>query len=403
MRAFLEPYVLSVSGRDRPGLLAALAGSLDRAEIEIVDIEQATLQGFLALSFLLDLGGDPLKSSRLARDVIPEASALGLAVDARGIDADQVRLLKETERMVATVVSERPSTRLVAEVASTAAVHRANIVSIRRLAEEDLRAGEFVLDVTSVGDPAALRADMLALGNRLAVDIALAGEDVFRATKRVVVFDMDSTLVAAEVIDLLAERAGKAGEVSRITHEAMEGRMDFEASLRRRVALLRGLPESVLEEVAASLPLTPGAAEATVVLKRLGFRLAILSGGFTYFAEALRARLGFHHAFANTLVVRDGLVTGELEDPILDAAGKAVRLAEIAALEGVPLEQVVGVGDGANDIPMLQAAGLGIAFRAHEITRRSADGAIQRNDFTGLLHFLGVTGRDLARVRDRAR
>ena len=137
-----------------------------------------------------------------------------------------------------------------------------------------------------------------------------------------------------------------------------------------------------------------------MVLKRLGFRLGILSGGFTYFAEALRARLGFHHAFANTLVVRDGLVTGELEDPIVDAAGKAVRLAEIAALEGVPLEQVVGVGDGANDIPMLQAAGLGIAFRAHEITRRSADGAIQRNDFTGLLHFLGVTGRDLARVRD---
>jgi len=400
MRALAEPFILSVSGRDRPGLLAVLAAALDRAGIEIVDIEQATLQDFLALSFLLDLGKDASRSARLLGDVIPEASALGLAVDVRRVDADRIRLLKETERVVATVVSERPSARLVAEVASTAAAHRANIVSIRRLAEEDLRAGEFTLDVTSVESPTALKADLLALGERLAVDVALAREDVYRTSKRVVVFDMDSTLVAAEVIDVLAERAGKAAEVARLTHEAMEGRMDFEASLRERVALLRGLPESVLAEVAAGLPLTPGAEESVAVLKRLGYRLGVVSGGFSYFVDALRDRLGLDHAFANRLVIRDGAVTGEIEGPVLDAAGKAICLAEIAGREGVPLDQVVGGGDGANDIPMLQSAGLGIAFRAREATRRSADGAIQRNDFSGLLYLLGVTGRDLARVRE---
>lgn len=399
MRPLAEPFILSVSGRDRPGLLAELAGALDRAGIEMVDIEQATLQDFLALSFLLDLGLDPERSRRLLVEVIPLASGLGLAVDVRRLDADQVRLLKETEQVVLTVVSGRASARLVAVVGETASRHGANVVTIRRLAEEDLRAAEYVLDVSRVDDPAALRADLFRAAEALGADAGLAREDVYRKSKRVVVFDMDNTLVAGEVIDQLAERAGVREEVEAVTRAAMEGSIDFETALRQRVARLAGLPVSTLAEVRDAMQLTPGAEETIGVLKRLGYRLGLLSGGFTFFVDALRERLGMDYAFGNILEIAGGRLTGRLAGPVLDGAGKAARLREIAAREGVRPDQVVGVGDGANDIPMLQAAGLGIAFRARESTRRSADAAIRNNDFKGLLYLLGVSGRDLRRMK----
>ena len=399
MRALTEPFILSVSGRDRPGILSEIAASLDTADIEIVDIEQATLQDFLALSFLLDLDNDPERSRRLLGDVIPLATGLGLAVDVRRLDADQVRLLKETDHAVLTLVSERPSAKLVAEFGAVIARHQGNIVTVRRLAEEDLRAGEYVLDITRVADRDAMKADILRTAERLGVDAGLAREDIYRKSKRVVVFDMDNTLVAGEIIDVLAERAGVADEVSRITHEAMEGSLDFPDALRRRVELLRGLPESVLHEVAETLSFTPGAEDAICVLKHLGYKVGVLSGGFTFFVEAIRKRLDIDYAFANTLETSGGKLTGGLVGPILDGEGKAQRLREIAEREGIRRGQVVAVGDGANDIPMLQAAGLGIAFRAKESTRRSADAAIGRNEFLGLLYLLGVSGRDLKRVQ----
>lgn len=399
MRILREPFILSVSGRDRKGILAALASALADAGIEIVDIEQATLQDFLALSFLVDLDRDPERASRLLRDVIPKASELGLAVDVRGLDSDQVRTLKETDHLVLTLISERPSSRLVAALGAAAARHGANIVSIRRLAEEDLRAGEYVLDISGVSDLDAMKADILRTAEGLDADAGLAREDVYRKSKRIVVFDMDSTLVAGELIDILAERKGVADAVRSITRKAMDGDIDFEESLRHRVAMLAGLPESVLHEIAAALPLTPGAEEVIRVLKRLGYKLGVLSGGFTVFAAALQERLGIDYAFANTVEIHDGALTGKLVGPIVDGPGKARLLAEIASREGVRPDQVVGVGDGANDIPMLQAAGLGIAFRAKEGTRRRADAAIGRNDFMGLLYLLGVSGRDLKRMR----
>ena len=396
----IEPYILAVSGRDRPGILSEIAKALDAAGIQIVDIEQATLQDFLALSFLLELENDPEKAHLLSHDVIPRASALGLRADLRSLNIQEVRMLKETDHVVLTLVSDHPSSKLVAELGAVTARHHANIVTIRRLAEEDLRAGEFVLDISRVPDLDAMKADILLTAEGLGVDAGVAREDVYRKSKRVVVFDMDGTLVAEEVIDTLAERAGVAEEVSEITTKAMKGEIDFEDALRRRVRLLKGLSAAILPEVAETLSLSPGAEETIQVLKRLGYKLGVLSGGFTFFVEALKTKLKIDYAAANTLEIKHGVLTGEVVGPVLDGPGKAKQLARIADLEGVPLDQVVGVGDGANDIPMLQTAGLGIAFRAKETTRRTADAAIQKNDFLGLLYLLGVSGKDLRRMRE---
>jgi phosphoserine phosphatase len=287
----------------------------------------------------------------------------------------------------------------VADTAAAVARHGANIVSIRRLAESDLRAGEYVLDVSGCTEVAALKADLLRTAERLGVDAGLAREDVYRKSKRIVVFDMDNTLVAGEMIDALADAAGVGDRVAAITRQAMDGRLDFAEALHRRVALLAGLPEARVNELARSMPLTPGAEEVLAVLKSLGYKLGVLSGGFTRFVDVLRVRFGLDYAFANTLEIENGVVTGRVTGEVLDGEGKARRLEEIARAEGVPRDLVVGVGDGANDIPMLQRAGLGIAFRAKEVTRRSADGAIQRNSFDGLLYLLGVSARDRARVQ----
>jgi len=395
----IEPLILSVSGRDRPGLLAELAGALAEADIAIVDIEQATLQDLLALSFLLDLGGDPAKSRHLLNAVIPRAGALGLSVDVRSLNTEALRNRAQPELFVLTLVSEEPSSRLVADTAAAVARHGANIVSIRRLAESDLRAGEYVLDVSGCTAVAALKADLLRTAERLGVDAGLAREDVYRKSKRIVVFDMDNTLVAGEMIDALADAAGVGDRVAAITRQAMDGSLDFAEALHRRVALLAGLPEARVNELARSMPLTPGAEEVLAVLKSLGYKLGVLSGGFTRFVDVLRVRFGLDYAFANTLEIENGVVTGRVTGEVLDGEGKARRLEEIARAEGVPRDLVVGVGDGANDIPMLQRAGLGIAFRAKEVTRRSADGAIQRNSFDGLLYLLGVSARDRARVQ----
>ena len=401
VRPLKEPFILSVSGRDRPGVLGTLAEALASQGIDIVDIEQATLQNFLALSFLVDLEEDPRRASALLRTVMPLAAELGLVADVRALAPDDVRMLKETDHAVLVLLSEKPSSSLIAELGHTTARHGANVVSIRRLAEEDLRAGEFVLDVTRVADQNALKADLFLTAERLGADAGLAREDVYRKSKRVVIFDMDGTLVVGESIDLLAQRMGNAHEIEAITREAMEGRLDFADSLRRRVALLAGLPESALLDVASQLEIAPGAPQALRVLKRLGYRLGVVSGGFSIIVEAVRERLGLDFAVANQVQIKDGRLTGRLIEPILDAEGKAAALRRVAEKEGVSVEQVVGVGDGANDIPMLQAAGLGIAFRAKARTRECADAALVRSDFLGLLYMLGVSGRDVTKLGGR--
>jgi phosphoserine phosphatase len=216
---------------------------------------------------------------------------------------------------------------------------------------------------------------------------------MYRRNRRLVAFDMDSTLIEAEVIDELAHRAGVGDQVSAITEQAMRGELDFQDSFRRRVALLKGLDESVLEEVAASLPITEGAVHLVNTLRSLGYKTAILSGGFTYFGEHLQRKLGIDYVYANSLEIRDGKVTGEVSGDIVDGERKAALLREIAEREGIDLQQAIAVGDGANDLPMLRIAGLGIAFRAKPVVAQNAEQAISTLGLDGILYLLGISDR----------
>ena len=245
-------------------------------------------------------------------------------------------------------------------------------------------------------DERAVRSELLELAQTFGIDIAFQRDDVYRRNRRLVAFDMDSTLIETEVIDELARRHGVGDQVAAITERAMRGELDFTASFRERVALLEGLDASELERVAETLPLTEGAEQLVAQLRRLGYRTAILSGGFQYFGERVARRLGIDIVHANTLEIEDGRVTGRVTGEVVDGARKAALLREIAAAERITLDQVIAVGDGANDLPMLSLAGLGIAFRAKPLVRESAEQSISELGLDGILYLLGFTDEDLA-------
>ena len=275
-----------------------------------------------------------------------------------------------------------------AGIAGCIASHGANIDRIVRLASYPVTCIE--MDVSGA-DPDLLRAELNAQAALLQVDVAVQRSGLYRRAKRLVVMDVDSTLVRGEVIEMLAERAGCAEQVAAITQAAMRGELDFEQSLRERVALLKGLPASVLAEVRDSLVLTPGARTLVRTLKRLGYLVAIVSGGFSQITDGLVDELGLDFAAANTLDVVDGLLTGQLVGPIVDRPGKAAALERFAASAGVPLSQTIAIGDGANDLDMLGRAGLGVAFNAKPVVREAADTALNVPYLDAILYLLGIT------------
>jgi phosphoserine phosphatase len=257
-------------------------------------------------------------------------------------------------------------------------------------AEEDLRAS------VAGRDEDAMRAEFVALAQQLPIDIAFQRESLFRRNRRLFAFDMDSTLIQGEVIDELAKLAGVADQVVKITESAMRGEIEFQQSFRRRVALLKGLPESRVHELIEKIPLAEGAERLIGTLKTLGYKTAILSGGFTFFAHHLQRRFGIDYVHANELEFANGHVTGEVNGPIVDGPRKAALLKQIAQQEKISLEQVIAVGDGANDLPMLNLAGMGIAFRAKPLVRQSAGHSLTQLGLDGLLYLIGVRDRDLA-------
>lgn len=400
-----EIILMTVSGADKPGVTSAITAILAKFEINILDIGQAVIHNTLSLGILIQVP-QSAESSPLLRDVLFKAHELDMKIrfqPVRDTEYEQWVEHQGKSRHIITLLARKVTAEHIANVTDVAARHGLNIDNISRLSGR-VALTETANDRTKAcvefsvrGAPAdaqALREEFLGIAADLDMDIAFQEDSIYRRNRRLVVFDMDSTLIEAEVIDELAKRAGVGEQVIAITEAAMRGEIDFNESFRRRMALLKGLDESVLEDIAENLPMTEGVEELVSNLKALGFKTAILSGGFTYFAEHLQRKLGFDYIHANTLDIKDGKVTGEVVGTVVNGERKAELLREIAANEGIRLEQTIAVGDGANDLPMLSIAGLGIAFRAKPLVRKSAKQAISTLGLDGILYLIGFRDRD---------
>ena len=398
-----KAVLIHFSGPDAPGLTAALTGVLAQNNVNILDIGQAVVHEHLALGFLLDVpAGSSLTSLKSALQDL--ARKLGLQSHFRVIPKDAIKhwgFGLRANHFIITLLGRSITAEQLAQVSAIISAHQMNIDRIDRLSRQltpDTDAANACVELAVSGDPSrevAMRAEFLATAQRLSIDIAFQRESIFRRNRRLFAFDMDSTLIQGEVIDELAKLAGVGDQVVRITEAAMRGELGFDESFTRRVALLKGISAERVHGLIDTIPLADGAERLVQTLRLLGYKTAILSGGFTFFARSLQQRLGIDTVHANELEIADGKVTGRVIPPIINGSRKALLLAEIARSEGISLEQVVAVGDGANDIPMLSLAGMGIAYRAKPKVRQSADQSISNLGLDGLLYLLGVRDRDL--------
>ena len=397
-------YLINVSCHDQPGVTANLTRILAQYQARIVDIGQAVIHDSLSLGVLVALDRD-CDSSALQREINENVRTTEVTVFVEPIDQDVYQHWVEEQekpRQIVTLLGRDILAGHISRISEIVAQQGLNISKINRLSgrvdlDADLNSTKACVEITLRGEASCLndlRASLLAAANELNVDIAFQEDNIFRRYRRLVVFDMDSTLIEAEVIDELAKEAGVGTEVSAITEQAMRGEIDFKESFSRRVALLKGLDESVLDKVAERLVLTEGAAKLIGTLRALGYKTAVLSGGFTYFGKRLQQELGIDYVYANELEVKQGVVTGCVSGDVVDGERKALLLREIAKQENINLEQVIAVGDGANDLPMLSIAGLGIAFRAKPIVRESAQHAISNLGLDGILYLIGFRDRD---------
>lgn len=383
-----DAVLVTLAGPDRPGITAEIARLIGEANAELLDVEQAVVQSHLSLNFLIVL---PPENQTLLKDLLWKARELGVGVDFEVVPAAaRSAASARTQSWAVTLVHPHLGATVLSSAATAAARHGFNIDKIHRLSSATLSSLELILGGDSKADPVSLRTELLQLQSVHGCDVALQREGLMRRSKRLVVMDMDSTLIQQEVIDELARAVGVYDEVAAVTHRAMNGELPFDEALRERVKLLAGAPVSILTDVLERIELTPGAERLVRVLKRLGYRLAVISGGFIQVTEPIRARLGLDYGFANTLEIADGKLTGRVTGPIINRQRKADLLESLAQTERISLDQVIAIGDGANDLDMLARAGLGIAFRAKRIVQQQAKYALNQQNLDAVLYLLGL-------------
>ncbi|HET8665789.1 MAG TPA: phosphoserine phosphatase SerB [Nocardioides sp.] len=383
-----ETLLLTVSGKDRPGVTSAMFRTLTRAGVEVLDIEQIVLRRQLILGILVTA---PARGWKTLRSAVEEtADELGMHVEVERGSGDN-RGRREGRSHV-TVIGAPLMAGAMAAVAGRIADCGANIDRIERMARYPVTAIDLHV---SGADPDRLRALLSAEAAAQGFDIAVQPASLLRRAMRLIVIDVDSTLIQGEVIELLAAHGDQQEQVAHLTDLAMRGELDFEDSLRARVALLKGIPATALDHVYDELVLAPGARTLVRILRRLGYRFALVSGGFSQITDRLAADLGIHYARANELEIVDGLLTGDIVGEVVDRAGKAKALRYFAEEVGVPVEQVVAIGDGANDLDMLEAAGLGIAYNAKAVVQEAADTAVNVPYLDSILYLLGITREEV--------
>lgn len=393
----MKEYILvTVSGPDYPGITARLMKVLENSEFQLADIGQNVTHGLLSLSFLLSSGDkrDQNQHSTVLKDLLFEAKRLGVNLDFQLIESNPSQRQGQGERYIVSCVSNRPiSAGFLGHLAQSLAGKDVNILRLDNMtAPDDFKCLEITVENIGINNLIALKLELIEVGSKFEVDTALIKENLYRGNKRLIVFDMDSTFIQAEVIDELAAECNIKEEVAAITERAMNGELDYTAALKQRVGLLKGLKVEALAKVLNRLPITPGVPEFLEVVKKNGYKTAIISGGFSYFAQALKERYALDYAFANQLEVCNGELTGQVVGPIVDGQQKAILLQLIAQQESITLDQVVAIGDGANDLPMLSKAGLGIAFHAKDLVKKQAKHQMSYGPMTSILYFLGLKG-----------
>jgi phosphoserine phosphatase len=382
-----KTLLITLTGKDRPGVTSTIFGTLAHAGVEVLDIEQIVLRRRLVLGVLVSAPRDWKK----LRDAIEESAAdLDMQVEVdRGVGDNRAR---RHGRSHVTVIGTPLKASAMAAVAGRIADSGANIDRIERMARYPVTAIDLHVSGT---DPEKLRGLLASEAARQSIDIAVQPANLLRRSMRLIVMDVDSTLVQGEVIEMLADHAGCGPEVTRVTEAAMRGELDFEESLRSRVALLEGLDAACLDAVYDALQLAPGARTLVRTLLRLGYRFAIVSGGFSQITDRLSEDLGIHFARANELEIVDGRLTGRIVGDVVDRAGKAEALRQFAAEAGVPQQAVIAIGDGANDLDMLNAAGLGIAYNAKPVLQDAADTSVNVPYLDAIMYLLGISREEI--------
>ncbi len=382
--------LILLSGIDAPGISSALFSTLEPFSITILDIEQVVIRSRLILTVLIDL--DPAHAAAVESDLNECAKLLNVDIATSFSSETTQSIAQKTGLIHVIALAEKITPGAIANLASDIAATGGNIERIHRSASFPLTAIEFLVSDSHLD---SLRKALGPTAKKYGIDIAIQISGLNRFARKLVVMDVDSTLISQEVIDLLAEASGVGQEVRAITESAMRGELDFEASLRKRVALLKGQPETIIFEVAKQVTLTPGARTLIRTLNKLGHGVGLVSGGFSQVVDPIAKQLGIEHVRSNTLEIVDGVITGNLVGPIIDRAGKALALKEFANLENVSPANTIAIGDGANDLDMIAAAGLGIAFNAKPTVQAAAQSALNAPYLDSVLFILGINREDI--------